>query len=179
MELFEAFAARHCYRDAFTSAPVSRADLHKIVAAGLTAPSGCNRQTTRFVVVDDPETLAKIVAVMPQAACTVTAQAMIVSFVDVRAEAVFEGYSFEAEDCATAQMAMLLAIADLGYASVWLDGVLRVDNRAHKIGAILGVPSDKIARVLLPIGVPAQPVAPREKMPFDERAWFNGWQKID
>jgi nitroreductase len=68
---------------------------------------------------------------------------------------------------------MLLAIIAMGYATVWLDGVLRAEDRAARIGRLLGVPPEKTVRVLLPIGVPAQPGEPREKLPFDQRAWFN------
>jgi nitroreductase len=68
---------------------------------------------------------------------------------------------------------MLLAITALGYASVWVDGWLRVDGRNETIGRLLGVPEDKVVRILLPIGVPAEEVNGPKKMPFSERAWFN------
>ena len=72
---------------------------------------------------------------------------------------------------------MLLAITALGYASVWLDGVLRFNNVAERIRQLLGVPQGKTVRILLPVGVPTQSVQQKEKLPFDQRAWFNHWPK--
>ncbi|MHC4963172.1 MAG: nitroreductase family protein [Planctomycetota bacterium] len=68
---------------------------------------------------------------------------------------------------------MLLGITALGYASVWIDGWLRVDGHNKTIGKLLGVPETKIVRILLPIGVPAKEVRGPEKMSFNERAFFN------
>jgi hypothetical protein len=68
---------------------------------------------------------------------------------------------------------MLLAITALGYASVWLDGVLRRDGVAAQINRLLAVPPGKGVRILLPVGVAATPGEQREKLPFGNRAWFN------
>jgi nitroreductase len=68
---------------------------------------------------------------------------------------------------------MLLAVTALGYATVWLDGVLRREDRAKRIARLLGVPDDREVRILLPIGVPVEQHAQKEKLPFDKRAWFN------
>jgi nitroreductase len=80
---------------------------------------------------------------------------------------------FELEDCAAAVQNMLLAITALGYATVWTDGELRFDDRAAKIGELLGVPTKRRVQVFLPIGVPAEEAKPPQKQPFEERAWFN------
>ncbi|MCK4343353.1 MAG: nitroreductase family protein [Phycisphaerae bacterium] len=53
MDVFEAIAKRHSYRGPFKDQPVPRADLQRIVQAGLQAPSGKNAQTTTFVIVDE------------------------------------------------------------------------------------------------------------------------------
>ena len=56
MDVFEAIAKRHSYRGPFKDQPISREDLRRIVQAGIQAPSGGNRQTTTFVIADDPQT---------------------------------------------------------------------------------------------------------------------------
>jgi len=68
---------------------------------------------------------------------------------------------------------MLLAVTSLGYASVWLDGALRTEGRAERLGELLGVPPGRTVRVVLPIGVPIQRAQQRERLPFFRRAWFN------
>src|SRR3989339_278486 len=129
MEFFETIEKRHSYRGPFTNEPAKKEDLRKIVAAGLAAPSGCNAQTTRFVIVDDPELLAKICGMHATSAAMQQAKALIVCIVDKEPPAVYEKLSFAVEDCAAAVENMLLAITALGYASVWIDGWLRVDGR--------------------------------------------------
>jgi nitroreductase len=170
MELFEAIEKRHSYREGFTDAPVSREDLRRIVEAGIRAPSAKNEQVVSFVVVDDPQVLEPLKQIIDRPACK-TAKAMIVCVVDPRP--VLDDISFAAEDCAAAVENMLLAITALGYASVWMDGVLRYENRAQRIAQLLGVPNDKHVRVVLPVGVPAVKVQQKEKLPFEQRAWFN------
>ena len=170
MELFEAIVRRASYRGVFAPRPIPREHLEKIVQAGIQAPSAKNEQTTSFVIVDEPRILAEIATMLDRPVCG-TALAMIACVIDPRPS--FPGLSFAVEDCAAAVENMLLAIADLGYATVWLDGVLRRDQIAGRIARLLGVPPDKHVRVLLPVGVPAEPVQQKEKLPFAQRAWFN------
>ena len=170
MDVFEAVAKRHSYRETFTDKPVSREDLVKIVLAGIHAPSGKNEQTTSFVIVDDPELLPRIAEIVNKPAAN-TAKAMIVCVIDPRP--VIGDVSFALEDYAAAVENMLLAITALGYATVWLDGVLRRDSIAARIAALLDVPEGKSVRVLLPVGVAAKPATQKEKLPFEKRAWFN------
>ena len=173
MDFFEAATRRHSYRGDFTDAPVSHEHLHKIVQAGLEAPSGKNCQTTRFVIADDAGLVAKIAQMHPANKAMQQAKAFIACIIDKNPEAIYEGFEFQVEDCAAAVENMLLAITDLGYASVWIDGWLRVDGKNEAVGKLLGVPEEKIVRILLPIGVPAKDVRGPEKMAFEERAWFN------
>lgn len=178
MDLFEAIAQRHSYRGSYLNTPVPREHLRRIVQAGLQAPSGCNNQTTTFVIVDEPE-LLRAIGGMPKATVSLQqAKALIACVVPNRLAHRQEFMTFEIEDCAAAVENILLAIAALGYASVWLDGWLRVGGRAHQIAEWLGVPGDRSVRVLLPVGVPAEPAAPPEKLPFEARAWFNRYREM-
>ena len=76
MDLLELINSRHSYRGKFESTPVPREDLVKIMEAGLAAPSGCNKQTTSLVAVDDPALLEKLHGVIDPPIGT-TAPAMI------------------------------------------------------------------------------------------------------
>src|SRR3972149_96207 len=175
MDVFEAIEKRYSYREEFTEKPIPPSDLEKIVLSGIRAPSARNEQVVSFVIVDDRQLLAQIARIVDKVDKPVcaTARAMIVCVVDPRP--VYYGISFAAEDCAAAVQNMLLAITALGYATVWLDGALRSENRADRIAELIGVPSDKQVRVLFPIGVSLDPGAQREKLPFNQRAWFNRW----
>jgi len=170
MDLFEAIGTRHSYRGAFLDKKVPRADLEKIVKAGMQAPSGCNAQTTSFVIADDPSLIAQIADLVPRPVVR-GAKAVIVCLMETRP--VFKCMTFGVEDCSAAAENMLLAITALGYATVWLDGVLREDSRAQQLATLLGVPAGKEVRIILPIGVPKDKCLQRERLPFNERAWFN------
>lgn len=173
MDLFEAIEARQSYRGHFSEGSIPRADLVRIVDAGLKAPSGTNAQTTRFVIVDDEKIIEEIRLLHPRNRAMQDARAYIACITDIQPEAVYEGYEFQIEDCAVAVENMLLAITALGYASVWVDGWLRLENRANKIGDLLSVPENKLIRVILPIGVPAEQYPRPKKKLFEERVWFN------
>ncbi len=173
MDLFEVIARRHSYRGPFKGDAVSREDLIKIVDAGIKAPSGKNDQATRFVIVDDAALVRSIQAMHPKNTAMQQAKAYIVCVIDRQPAAIYEGFSFAVEDCAAAVENMLLAITALGYASVWVDGWLRLEGRAEKIGELLGVPDEKVVRIILPVGVPAEQRHQSEKKPFEQRAGIN------
>jgi len=170
MDLFEAIEKRYSYRGEFTKTPIPRDDLKRIVQAGVQAPSAKNEQVASFVIVDDPRLLQEIAEIVLRPVCK-TARAMIACVADPRP--VLGDVSFAAEDCAAAVENILLAVTALGYATVWLDGVLRVEDKAARVGRLLGVPEGKIVRILLPLGVAAEPGTQTERLPFHQRAWFN------
>jgi len=171
MELFDAIDKRHSYRGRFEPRAVPREDLRRMVQAGLQAPSGYNAQSTSFVIVDEPELLAAVAQIVPGDVVK-DAPSAIVCVMDPHA-APDKEFDFGVEDYAAAVENVLLAATALGYASVWIDGVLRRENRAARLGELLGIPRGREVRVLLPVGVPAEARAQRERKPFGERAWFN------
>lgn len=174
MDFFETVEKRACYRGEFNDVPVSRDVLTKVLEAAIAAPSACNAQSPSFVAVDDPEILAKIAEIVPTPTCK-TAKAFIVCISDDRP--VFADLTFYKEDCAAAVQNMLLALTAFGYSSVWLDGVLRREQTAEKIAELLQIPAEKRVQILLPIGVPVDEVTKPARLPFEERASFNGWGK--
>lgn len=173
MDFFEVIKQRKSYRGAFTGEEVPREDVERIVQTGLDAPSGANGQTTCFTVVDDPELLARIGAMEGCKPCVKTARAIILCIVERDPQPVYAGMEFQVEDCAAAVENMLLACTALGYASVWIDGWLRREGRAEQLGEWIGLPDDRVIRVMLPIGIPTEPVKGPPKKPFAQRVTFN------
>ena len=55
MELYETIAARRSIRK-YKEDPVPRETLDRVLEAARLAPSWCNRQCHRYIVVSDPET---------------------------------------------------------------------------------------------------------------------------
>jgi nitroreductase len=175
MEFFETVINRHSYRGPFLDQAVDPDDLRKIVQAGLDAPSGMNKQTTSFVIVNDPDLVSQIAEMHGSNKAFRQARAFIVCLIDAEPEPIFAGDHFQVEDCSAAVQNILLAVTAMGYAAVWIDGWLRTDGHAATIGQLVGAPGDKVVRIILPIGVPKYPPRGPEKEPFEQRAWFNSY----
>ncbi|MCL2348859.1 MAG: nitroreductase family protein [Planctomycetaceae bacterium] len=175
MELFETIAKRFSFRGDFEDVRVDRETLKKIVQAGIDAPSGCNAQTTSFVIVDDAKLIAEIASLFADRPVCKTAKAMIVCLADPTPA--YGTTSFDREDCATAVQNMLLAITAVGLATVWIQGYVQRDDNDKKIARLLGVAEPLRVEVVLPVGIPKTDGKPNVKKPFDQRAFFNQYQK--
>ena len=175
MTMLELISARHSYRSKYLPTPIPREHLTAILQAGLDAPSGCNKQTTSLIAVDDPEILAKLRAVCdPPVAETAPAYICVLT----RRIIAYRDRCFAVQDYSAAIQNMLLAIVALGYQSCWYEGhITDVDRIGDKMARILGVPEDYELVCLLPVGVAADPVTGPKKKAFGERAWFNGFGK--
>ena len=60
MDILDVIKNRTSYRGKYKSTPVPKDDLIKILEAGAAAPSGCNKQTTSFIAVDDEKLLGEL-----------------------------------------------------------------------------------------------------------------------
>ena len=119
MNTIEAINNRHSYRGKYKSIPVPREDLTKIMQAGLAAPSGCNKQTTSLIAVDDPVVLEKLHRIINPPVGE-TAPAMICVLTQ-RINA-YRDKCFAVQDYSAAIENMLLAIIEMGYQSCWYEG---------------------------------------------------------
>ena len=175
MNTLETIAARHSYRGLYQDVPVPREHLKMILEAGCAAPSGCNKQTTSFIAVDDPKLMEQLFTVITRGLGK-TAPAMICIL--TRKIIAYADRTFYIQDYSAAIENMLLAIEDLVYASCWVEGhVTGTDKIGEKMAAMLGVPDDYELICYLPVGIPAEEYKTVEKKPFEERAWFNGFGK--
>ena len=173
MHVMEAILNRHSYRGKFLPDPVPREHLTQIMEAGAAAPSGCNKQTTSFIAVDDPEVLKKLHAVIQPPAAE-TAPAMIC--VLTRKIIAYRDRTFYVQDYAAAIQNMLLAIVSLGYESCWYEGhITDADRIGHQMARILGVPEEYELVCFLPVGVAAEPVKGPRKLPMEERCRYNSF----
>ena len=90
MEFFETVINRHSYRGPFLDQAVDPDDLCKIVQAGLDAPSGMNKQTTSFVIVNDPALVSQIAEMHESNKAFQQARALIVCLMDTEPDVVYE-----------------------------------------------------------------------------------------
>ena len=173
MDILDLIQSRHSYRGKYKPAPVPREDLVKIMEAGLAAPSGCNKQTTSLIAVDDPEVLKKLHTVIsPPVGETAPA---IICVLTQRIFA-YRDRCFAVQDYAAAIENMLLAITALGYQSCWIEGhITDTDRIGYKMAQILGVPDEYELVCFLPVGIAESAPVPSKKKEFSERAHFNSF----
>jgi len=174
MTALETIKERTSYRGGYKKDPVPREDLIKIMEAGLTAPSGCNTQTTSLIAVDDAEVLQKLRDVI-EPEFIVSAPAIIC--VLTQAVPAYKNVCFNVQDYSAAIQNMLLAIVELGYQSCWVEGQITDEHKiGKKMEAILGVPDEYDLICFLPVGIANQPLNYVKRKPFNQRAWFNGFR---
>ena len=171
MNVIEAINTRRSYRGTYKSDKVPKEDLITIMNAGLNAPSGCNKQTTSLICVDDPGILEQIHSVInPPIAKSAPA---LICVLTQRINA-YRDKCFAIQDYSAAIENMLLAIVELGYQSCWYEGHITDDDRiCDRIAGILNVPQEYDLVCVLPIGIAESETIAPEKKEFDERAWFN------
>jgi nitroreductase len=179
MDIFECIEKRYSYRGPYKNIPVPREDLEKIIKAGLSAPSGCNKQTTSIIGLDDGRILDSITGLIkkngfegknaPAGICILTRK--IPGYADVY---------FNIQDYSAAIENMLIAITALGYASCWIEGqITESAETQEQIAKILNIPKEYIVVAYLPIGIPEKEVKrPKYKL-FSERAWYNIYGKSE
>jgi nitroreductase len=158
MDLFEAIEKRRSVRN-YKPDPVAREDLERIVRAGMEAPSGCNMQLRQYVIVDDPETMARL---GPLSRSLAGAPAAIAILVEPKGT---QYGSFWMQDASAAMENMLLAATALGYGSCWVEGALR--RCEEQLRDILKVPEDLRTWSLLPVGKPDETPSRPEKSDFE------------
>ena len=181
MLFFDTVMARHSYRGEFEPTPVPREDLVKICEAGIHAPSAGNQQCQRFYVVTNPEILKKIREIFnndntprgkQKGVETAPVLILLVSKLLKMGE---RGDSpFELQDYGAAAENVLLAIADLGYSTVWTDGQTIFNKEFQdKIKSVIELDDDAMVRAVLPVGMPKEKGGKQpQRKSFDELTKF-------
>ena len=171
--VLDTIRSRHSYRGRFNPDPVPGEHLTAIMEAGLAAPSGCNKQTTSLIAVDDPAVLARLRQVIdPPVGETAPA---VICVLTQRINA-YRDRCFAVQDYSAAIENMLLAAEALGYSSCWYEGHITDEDRiGDKMARILGVPEGYELVCFLPVGIAMDEARPPKKKAFAERAFFNAF----
>jgi nitroreductase len=146
MDVYEAIKHRRSVRE-YRPDPVDREVLERIAAAGIEAPSGCNMQLRRYVIVDDPAVMERL---RPVSNALASAPAAIALVIDPQGTRFGE---FWVQDASAAMENMLLAIVAEGYAGCWVEGALRRSDELLR--EVLEVPEPLKVWSMTPVGKPA------------------------
>lgn len=164
----------------FTGDPVSKDQLETILKAGMAAPTAMNVQPWRFVVVTDKEKIGNVFGTGPRSGMFNTAGAVIVvcgqttfmrrPFGQPDAPETEQPNIFWYEDCSAAAENILLAATALGLGAVWTAG-FPAEERIAPIAEALGIPVGVVPLCIIPVGVPAENPAPKDKWKPENIHW--------
>jgi len=156
----------------YTPGEVSEAQVQKLLAAAMAAPSAAAKYPWRFVVMRQRETLARIAAVLPYGQMLANAALGIAVCGDVEA-AHDRQLSYLLQDCSAAIENLLLAAHILGFGACWL-GVHPREERIKRIKEILSLPGSVIPVACISIGHPGESKEPHATY---NRDWvhFEKW----
>jgi len=156
----------------YTPGEVSEAQVQKLLAAAMAAPSAAAKYPWRFVVMRQRDTLARIAAVLPYGQMLASAALGIAVCGDVEA-AHDRQLSYLLQDCSAAIENLLLAAHILGLGACWL-GVHPREERIKAIKQILSLPGSFIPVACISIGHPGESKEPHA---IYNRDWvhFEKW----
>ncbi len=146
----------------YTDEPLTAEQLEALVYAGMSAPTGVNKQPWEFMVVTDRALLEGLAAGLPYAKMTAKAPAAIV--VCGNRERFLEGddATLWEQDLSAASENILLAAHALGLGGVWTCIYPHAD-RAEVARRVLNLPENLVPFNLIPVGHPAKAGHPMDK----------------
>lgn len=139
---------------AYAPGAVSQADVEKLLAAAMAAPSAATKYPWHFVVVRDPEMLSQMAEALPHGRMLAGAALGIVVCGDLEV-AHDRQLSYLLQDCSAAIENLLLAAHILGLGACWL-GVHPREDRIQSIRTLLSVPNSVIPVACISIGYPGE-----------------------
>ena len=163
MNVYENILGRASVRS-FEKREIKRADMDKILDAGVHAPSGMNKQTWRFTVLMTQEKIQGFAKVIREAlgrdeGYNFYMPAALVIMTNDRNNHLGE------VDCACALENMFLMAHELGIGSCWINQANACCDEKEVRAALdsFGVPSEHKVYGMAALGYPAGPVEPKEK----------------
>lgn len=181
MDFLDLVTSRESTRSFKEGEMISRPDLELCAEAGRNAPSACNSQPWKFVIIDDPETVKRISSQtltgtygMNSFCANASAFIAIVSEgtkASSWAGGKIMGTDFRLIDTGIACAHVVLAAEDLGIATCilgWFD--------EKKLKRILSIPRKKKTRLLIAMGrYPSGSRRKKSRKSFEKTVSFNGY----
>ncbi|HBA61256.1 MAG TPA: NAD(P)H nitroreductase [Elusimicrobia bacterium] len=175
--ILEVASARRSIRK-YKDIPVEREKLELCLEAARLAPSACNAQPYRFIVLDEPALKKKFCdaafsGVHSACAFAAAAPVMVLVVADTGKLTAWlgnqvQGTNFRLMDIGIAAEHLVLAAAEQGLGTCWL-GWFNAKAGAKAIGLGAG----KKIEILISVGYPAEAPAQRPRKPKEEMITYN------
>jgi len=171
-EAFNTIMTRVSVRE-FTGEKISEAQIDTLLRAAMAAPSAINKQPWAFIVVTDEALIAQLGEALPYSRCSNHPAVAIIPCGDLSKAIEGDMGAFWINDVSAATENLLLAAHSMGLGAVWT-GLHPDMNRANLVQNILGLPEHIIPLCVVPVGVPAEQPAVKDKYK-PENIHYNGW----
>ncbi len=157
----------------FTGEKISAEQIDTLLRAAMSAPSAINRQPWAFIVVTDEALIARLGEALPYSRCSNHPACAIIPCGDLSKAIEGEMGAFWVNDVSAATQNILLAAHAMGLGAVWT-GLHPDIKRAALVQELLGLPEHIIPLCVVPVGVPAEHPAVKNKY-LPENIHHNGW----
>ncbi|MBU2537089.1 MAG: nitroreductase [Proteobacteria bacterium] len=161
LPILDAIEQRRSIRE-FTDQTVDITALHKIIQAGVWAPSGLSNQPWRFVIVTDATTRALLAEQTHYGHIVLAAPALIAVYLEK--ESMYDAMK-DAQSAGACIQNMLLAAEALGLGAVWLGQILK--NKGS-VGRILDLPANLDLMAVIALGHPSRRDQKSQRKPLAE-----------
>ena len=174
MDLYEVIETRRSVR-AYSDKPIPEDVLKRVLNAGRIAPSGSNRQPTRFIVVRDPEARKALVPLCEGQRFVAEAPIIIVAVgknINYNRGGYMGDYAMIV-DVSIAVDHLTLAARAEGLGTCWIGSFRNNELKKH-----LGIPEGHEVVTLTPLGYPVGDpfVKTDNRLPLDELVCEEHWQ---
>ncbi len=167
---------------AYQDRPVEPEKIRALCEAARVAPSACNSQTWRFVVVTDPELLRRICREATRSvvsnrwierAPVVIVGCSVLDFIANRLGSAVTGIDYFQLDMGIAMEHMVLKAVELGLGTCWVGWF-----NERKVKNILQIPRKVRVTALLTVGYPEEPIPQaRSRKKLGEIAFWDSWNR--
>jgi nitroreductase len=157
----------------FSSEPIEKEKLNLVLKAGQLAPTACNYQPQRILVINNEATREKLDTCTP---CRFNAPAALLVCYDktVSWQRHFDGKNSGEVDACIVTTHMMLEATDIGLGSIW---IMHFDP--EKIKETFKIPDSFEPVVLLVIGYPADNVVPaamhNQRVSLEHTVFYNSF----
>lgn len=150
----------------FTDEPVGETEQQALLHAGMSAPSGVNRQPWEFILIDDKEVLERLAESLPYAKMTAQAPMAILTCGNPARFLEGDDSTLWVQDLSAASENILLAAHALGLGAVWTC-LYPHDDRMKAASQIIGIENGLVPFNLIPVGHIAKDHSPIDKWHAD------------
>jgi len=157
----------------FTGEKISAEQIDTLLRAAMAAPSALNKQPWAFIVITDETLIAQLGEALPYSRCSNHPACAILPCGDLSKTIEGEMAAFWINDVSAATENLLLAAHAMGLGAVWT-GLHPDMTRVALVQEILGLPEHILPLCVVPVGVPAEQPAIKDKF-LPENIHYNGW----